>query len=70
MIEMKRKNKERKFLDELHLLIITFLKKLSIFTENKDEMVRRARSVPARFSGQSCACPVGCSSATVRCACD
>lgn len=37
---LKRKNKDRKFLDELHLLIITFLKKLSIFTENKEEMVK------------------------------
>jgi DNA-directed RNA polymerase delta subunit len=38
---LKRKNKDRKFLDELHLLIITFLKKLSIFTENKEEMVQQ-----------------------------
>lgn len=29
---------DRAFLDELHLLIITFLKKLSIFEENKREM--------------------------------
>lgn len=27
------------FIDELHLLIVTFLKKLSIYTENKQQMV-------------------------------
>jgi hypothetical protein len=32
---LQRTNTDRKFLDELHLLIVTFLKKLSIFTENK-----------------------------------
>jgi hypothetical protein len=36
---LKRTNADRKFLDELHLLIVTFLKKLSIFAENKSEMV-------------------------------
>lgn len=35
-----RKNSDRKFLDELHLLIVTFLKKLSIFAENKAQMVK------------------------------
>lgn len=36
------------FLDELHLLIVTFLKKLSIFEENKAEMVSAA--VPRRHA--------------------
>lgn len=35
---LERKNPDRKFLDELHLLIVTFLKRLSIFTENKTQM--------------------------------
>jgi hypothetical protein len=36
---LKRTNPDHMFLDELHLLIITFLKKLSIFDENKSEMI-------------------------------
>ena len=38
---LDRPNPERKFsLFELHLLIVTFLKRLSIFAENKQDMVR------------------------------
>ncbi len=36
---LERTNQDRKFLDELHLLIVTFLKRLSIFAENKSDIV-------------------------------
>jgi hypothetical protein len=36
---LKRENEDRSYLDHLHLLTVTFLKKLSIFAENKAEML-------------------------------
>jgi hypothetical protein len=36
---LERRNPDRELLDDLHLLAITFLKKLSVFRENKVEMV-------------------------------
>ena len=35
---LERRNPDRELLDDLHLLAVTFLKKLSVFRENKAEM--------------------------------
>lgn len=52
MAALDRTNPERELLDELHLLTLTFLKKLSIFKENKDAMVslsQRVKSISFPF---------------------
>ena len=38
LVRMLDRSEDTSFIDKLHLLIVTFLKKLSIYSENKDDM--------------------------------
>ncbi len=49
---LERRNPDRELLDDLHLLAVTFLKKLSVFRENKAEMVRNAGSDQSECGGR------------------